>query len=144
MKKRFYVVLAITIMLLSCFGSLSAYAAYVYGTSYTDQVSTTSSQDLAEHIYNYRDIVADPIRVTSPSEYGEQEYYLSLYTVQNGSYAKFGYTVRAGTATLGGSCVWLDANPTASSNYAYIRVEKKDQNGVSLGGDIVSYSRSAR
>ncbi len=141
-KKKLIIVVAIICVLVMCFGSMSVYAAYSYGNSYVDYVSTTSMQSLGTHYYTHRDIGAEPINVTAPSGYPEQEYYLRLFTYQNGVYKQYGYRVKAGTATLGGSYYWLDANPTTVSFPAYIHIEKITSGSISLGGSITSTSRT--
>lgn len=141
-KKKLTVIIAIISLLVMCFGSLSVYAAYSYGDSYIDYISTVDYQKLGTHYYTCRDIGAQPIEVTAPTGSPEQVYYLRLYTYQNGSFQQFGYTVQGGTATLRGSCYWQNANPTTSSSPAYITITKVTSSSISLGGKITSTSRT--
>lgn len=141
-KKKLAIVAVVIFVLAMCFGSMSVYAAYAYGSTYTDRVSTTTTQSLGIHYYTHRDIGANPINVTSPGEYPEQEYYLKLFTYQDGSYVQYGASVIAGTATVGGNYYWLDANSSASSLPAYIYIQKITSGSVSLGGSINSHSRT--
>lgn len=143
-KKKLTVIIAIISLLVMCFGSLSVCAAYSYGSSFTDYVSTASSVNLATHIHTGRDIGADPIRITAPDGSPEQVYYLQLYVYQGDEFVQYGNNVRAGTATLGGSCYWQNANPDTCSLPAYIRILKITNSDISLGGHLVSLSRTWR
>jgi hypothetical protein len=137
-NRKLFATIAAIIMVVACL-SITAAAGYQYQSTFYDTVSTVSSQSLSKHAYTLRDIGASNIQITAPSA---QDYYLKLYTQGLILYSQYGSQVIAGTQSLGGYYYWENANPNNNSTKnAYIKIEKKNSNTVSLGGGVYSRSR---
>lgn len=142
MKSKFIASTIAMVLVLSSLLGLYAYADWSYGETYTDNVTTTDTQELGRHPHSQRDIGASYIYVTAPTN---QSYVLYLYTRTWGLYYQEGGPVLCQTAGLGGYYYWENANPDMiSAKYAYIEVIKTSSGNTSLGGYIRSTSRTWR
>lgn len=125
--------------------SVPAYASYVYGVEYNDNITSTTKDyyDLPQHNYIGNDIGASYIYVTAPRNV---KYYLSLYQ------RNFIWSHRLSdtdficqTAGLGGSFYWNSISSNEGNTPAYISITRVDRsNTTTLGGYIKSKTRTWR
>ncbi len=135
LKKSISIALCLAMLVLSM--ATSAFAAT--GRSYSDSFTTTSSVSKDTHLYGYRDIKMRADGLWSNS--GDQKFTVRL-NVKDGSSYKGLAKVSCNTATSGGTYIWKNANTnTTLSKPAYFTIEKSVDNGVKIGGTIVSWSQ---
>lgn len=148
MKTKFIVSIITVVFILTCLFGLTALAAsesdpnWIYGSKYTDNVSTFNSQNLGKHPHSQLSIGATNIQVTTPSS-TSQKYHLELYTRTWGTYNKFGGNVACQTSGVGGYYYWSNSNPDKISNkYAYVKIVKDSSGTAQLGGKLTTTSRT--
>lgn len=137
-KSKKFIASVVTAAMAVAMLSLPTFAAN-YGSSYSDNFSTTSTQKLSTHSYSGRDISFTANNLSTNANQ-VQTFYVSLYAKTTFGGSRIGSRAICTSDVSGGGLTYYGANTTGSAKDCYWTIDKAETNGYSVAGTINSTS----
>lgn len=137
-KSKKFIASVVTAAMAVAMLSLPTFAAN-YGSSYSDNFSTTSTQKLSTHSYSGRDISFTANNLSTNANQA-QTFYVCLYAKTTFGGNQIGSKAVCTSDVSGGGLTYFNANTTGSGKDFYWTIEKAETNGYSVAGIINSTS----